>query len=90
MKNQFVLEEAYLKSIGMIDTHAHRIHPDRAPDLSQVNCYAPGKGQEIHTRQTILYHTMIERLRAYLKLPQTATVSEVEAERERRYRQDPK
>lgn len=90
MKNQFVLEEAYLKSIGIIDTHAHRIHPDRAPDLSQINCYAPGKGQEIHTRQTILYHTMIERLRAYLKLPHTATVSEVEAERERRYRQDPK
>lgn len=87
---RMVIEEAYMKSIGMIDTHAHRIHPDRAPDLSQVNCYAPGKGQEIHTRQTILYRTMIERLRVYLQMPQTSTVEEVEAERERRYRKEPK
>lgn len=84
------MEEAYLAKIGLIDTHAHRIHPDRAPDLSQVNCYAPGKGQEKHARETILYHTMIERLRTYLDMPVSASAAEIEAERERRYREDPK
>lgn len=78
-----------LKKVPLIDIHAHRIHPDRAPDLSQVSGYIPGPGQEIHSRNTLLYGMIMERLRTYFRMPKQASYRDIEAERDRRYHENP-
>ena len=78
-----------LQSIPMIDTHVHRVHPNRAPDLSQVTCYIPGPGQAVHTRNTLLFEMVCEYLRGFLGLPETASLQEIEQARNARYERDP-
>ena len=45
-----------LKEIPLIDTHVHRVHPEREPEFGQIaGGYIKGSGQEYHSRCTILY-----------------------------------
>ena len=85
-----MIEQQELQNISLIDTHAHRFHPKRSGDFGTVaGGYIPGPGQQIHSRQTMLYRMVIENLRKKFDMPETASVSEVEQERHRRYQSDP-
>lgn len=82
------LQELY--EIPLIDTHVHRVHPDRAPGWGSLGGgYIPGPGQEAFGRQTILYGMIMERLREKFDMAPEASSEEVEHERHRRYGQDP-
>ena len=79
-----------LYQIPLIDTHVHRVHPGRAPQWGNLGGgYIPGPGQEAHGRQTILYGMVMEELRRKFGMSQAPTFEEIEAERNRRYTQDP-
>lgn len=85
-----MMEQEQIQSIPLIDTHVHRFHPNRCGDFANVaGGYIPGPDQQIHARQTILYHMIIEKLRSRFAMPQDASAQEVEQERHRRYAQDP-
>lgn len=82
------LEELY--QIPLIDTHVHRVHPNRAPQWGSLGGgYIPGPGQEGFGRQTILYGMVMERLRQHFEMPPEASLEEIEQERHRRYQADP-
>jgi len=82
------LESLY--QIPLIDTHVHRVHPDRAPQWGNLGGgYIPGPGQEAHGRQTILYGMVMEELRRKFGMSQWRTYGEIEQERHRRYQADP-
>lgn len=84
------MEVQELYQIPLIDTHVHRVHPDRAPDWSCLGGgYIPGPGQEEFGRQTILYGMIIERLRKTFDMPEASAVEEIERERFHRYNTDP-
>lgn len=79
-----------LQRITIIDTHVHRIHPERAPEWGNLGGgYIPGPGQNIHARQTILYGMIIEALRNYYVMSEEASWDDIESERYRRYSIDP-
>ena len=81
----------YLKTVPLIDTHVHRVHPDHAPEFGQIaGGYIPGPGQEKHARQTILYGMIMEELRKYFGMPEGASLEEIEAERYARFNNNPK
>ena len=76
--------------IPVIDTHVHRVHPDRAPEFGNLGGgYIDGENQAYHGRQTLLYRMVMEELRKEFKMAEDVPVEEVEAERHRRYRADP-
>lgn len=80
----------YLKTIPLIDTHVHRVHPNREPEFGQIGGgYIAGPNQEKHSRQTLLYGMIMEKLRAYYGMPEGTPLWEVEKERHKRYNQDP-
>lgn len=82
------LEELY--QIPLIDTHVHRVHPNRAPQWGSLGGgYIPGPGQEAFGRQTFLYGMVMERLREKFSMPADAPLEAVEQERHRRYVEDP-
>lgn len=82
------LDELY--QIPLIDTHVHRVHPDRAPQWGSLGGgYIPGPGQEEFGRQTILYSMVMERLREKFAMSQDTSMEQIEQERYRRYRADP-
>lgn len=82
------LEELY--QIPLIDTHVHRVHPNRAPQWGSLGGgYIPGPGQENFGRQTILYGMVMERLRQYFGMAAETSLEEIEQERHRRYQADP-
>jgi len=79
-----------LYQIPLIDTHVHRVHPDRMPDWSNAGGgYIPGPGQEVFGRQTVMYGMVMEDLRKKLGMPEESTMEQVEQERHRRYNADP-
>lgn len=79
-----------LYEIPLIDTHVHRVHPDRAPDWSSLGGgYIPGPGQEHFGRQTILYGMVMEQLRKTFAMPEDSSLEQIEQERFRRYNADP-
>lgn len=85
-----MIELAELQGIPLIDTHVHRFHPNRCGDFGTVaGGYIPGPDQRLHSRQTLLYGMVIEKLRVHFGMPEDASPEQVEAERDRRYRQDP-
>lgn len=85
-----MIELTELQSIPLIDTHAHRFHPNRCGDFGTVaGGYIPGPNQQLHSRQTLLYRMMIEKLRRRFDMPEEAAVEEIEAERHRRYQLAP-
>ena len=76
--------------IPVIDTHVHRVHPDRAPEFGNLGGgYIDGENQAYHGRETLLYRMVMEELRKEFKMAEDVPVEEVEAERHRRYRADP-
>ena len=80
----------YLKTIPLVDTHVHRLHPDRDPEFGQIaGGYIPGPGQQEHARQTILYSMMMDALRQRFGMPADSSDADVEAERFRHYNADP-
>lgn len=85
------ITESELEEIPLIDTHVHRVHPDRSPEWGNLGGgYVAGPDQERHSRQTILYHMIMEELRREFGMSAEAPLEEVEAERHRRYKKDPK
>lgn len=81
----------FLNTVPLIDTHVHRVHPNRAVEFGQIaGGYIPGPNQEKHARQTLLYGMIMEKLREYYAMPEQTPLWEVEAERHRRFEQDPK
>lgn len=79
-----------LWEIPMIDTHVHRVHPNRAPELSHLGGgYIDGPGQAENGRQTLLYGMILEALRQEFAMPETATTKEIEQERNRRCQKNP-
>lgn len=85
-----VLTYDKIKEIPLIDTHVHRIHPDRELDFGTIGGgYIQGPNQEMYSRQTIIYHMMMEELRNEFKMSENADISEVEAERHRRCGRNP-
>lgn len=86
-----MIENGKIQEIPLIDTHVHRVHPDRSPEFGHVGGgYIDGPNQAHHARQTILYHMVIEALRKEFQLPEEMPVEDVEQERKRRYDADPK
>lgn len=84
------MDAQQLYQIPLIDTHVHRVHPDRAPDWSNLGGgYIPGPGQEEFGRQTLLYGMIMERLRERFGMSGESTMEEIEGERSRRYHADP-
>lgn len=84
------MEVQELYQIPLIDTHVHRVHPDRAPDWSNLGGgYIPGPGQEKFGRQTLLYGMVMERLREAFAMGEDSSMEEIEGERFRRYRANP-
>ena len=80
----------YLKTIPLIDTHVHRVHPDHAPEFGNIaGGYIPGPDQEAHSRQTLLYGMIMERLRRLYGMPEGTPFQTVEKERHRRFNEDP-
>ena len=85
-----MIELTELQNIPLIDTHVHRFHPNRCGDFGTVaGGYIPGPDQQIHSRQTLLYRMVIEKLRRHFGMPEDASPGEIEAERHRRYSLDP-
>ena len=79
-----------IMAIPAIDTHVHRIHPGRAPLWGNLSGgYIPGLRQEEFARDTVFYGMVMEELRKYFHMPENTDWKEVEAERDRRYREDP-
>lgn len=79
-----------LKEIPLIDTHVHRIHPDREPEFGKIaGGYIDGPGQEYHSRQTILYEMFMQALRVKFGMSEDATNKQVEEERFRRFKAGP-
>lgn len=82
------LEE--IMELQAIDTHIHRIHPDRAPLWGNLSGgYIPGPEQEAFSRETLFYGMLMEALRKKFYMPENISVKEVEKERFRRYEADP-
>ncbi len=82
--------EQELYQIPLIDTHVHRVHPDRAPQWGNLGGgYIPGPGQENFGRQTILYGMVMERLRMKFGMRENASMEQIEQERFRRYQENP-
>lgn len=82
--------EQELYQIPLIDTHVHRVHPDRAPQWGNLGGgYIPGPGQENFGRQTILYGMVMERLRRKFGMCENASMEQIEQERFRRYQENP-
>ncbi|MCD2492001.1 amidohydrolase [Lacrimispora sp. NSJ-141] len=80
-----------LKDMPLIDTHVHRVHPDREPEFGKIaGGYIDGPGQDRNSRQTILYEMVIQALRERFGMPEDTSDAEVEAERFRRYTSEPK
>lgn len=85
-----MITETQLSQIPLIDTHVHRVHPNRSPELGNLGGgYIPGPKQEYHSRQTILYHMIMEELRKRYQMPESVSMEEVEKERQKRYGKDP-
>lgn len=85
-----MLNLSQLNDIPLIDTHVHRVHPNRAGDFGGIaGGFIPGPNQEKHARQTLLYGMIMEALRKQFHLPENTEVEEIEAERHRRYQRDP-
>lgn len=85
-----MITESELMEIRLIDTHVHRVHPERSPAFGNLGGgYLPGPGQEEHGRQTVLYHMVMEELRREYKMSLDTPMEEVERERHRRYQADP-
>lgn len=82
--------EQELYQIPLIDTHVHRVHPDRAPQWGNLGGgYIQGPGQEAFGRQTILYGMVMEALRQKFEMDENASMEQIEQERFRRYQEDP-
>ena len=82
--------EQELYQIPLIDTHVHRVHPDRAPQWGNLGGgYIQGPGQEAFGRQTILYGMVMEALRKKFEMDENASMEQIEQERFRRYQVDP-
>ena len=80
----------YLKTVPLIDTHVHRVHPSREPEFGQIaGGYIPGPGQEKHARQTLLYGMIMRELGKYYGMPAESTLEQIEQERHRRFWLDP-
>lgn len=92
--NQAMVQEQFsdnlqLQEIGLIDTHAHRIHPRRgAGDLTYAVGYLPGEHQRCHAEHTLLYDLLSEKLRIQYGLPANASKEEIRAERDRLLNRD--
>lgn len=85
-----MIGEEELKRTGLIDTHVHRVHPGRSPEFGNLGGgYIPGPAQEIHSRQTLLYHMVMEELRREFGMEEDAPLQQVEEERHKRYERDP-
>ena len=81
-------EELY--QIPLIDTHVHRIHPNRTPQWGNLGGgYIPGPEQDAFGRQTILYGMVMEQLRRKFDMCEDATMEQIERERFRRYQANP-
>ena len=79
-----------LKEIPLIDTHVHRVHPDREPEFGQIaGGYIKGRGQEQHARCTILYEMLMQALRVKFGMSEEILNEQVEEERFRRFTSDP-
>lgn len=79
-----------LKEIPLIDTHVHRVHPDREPEFGQIaGGYIKGTGQERHSRCTILYEMIMQELRVKFGMKEDTSNEQVEKERFRRFLADP-
>lgn len=79
-----------LKEIPLIDTHVHRVHPEREPEFGQIaGGYIKGSGQEYHSRCTILYEMIMQELRVKFGMEKDASNEQVEMERFRRFKADP-
>ena len=82
--------EQELYQIPLIDTHVHRVHPNRAPQWGNLGGgYIQGPGQEAFGRQTILYGMVMEALRKKFEMDENASMEQIEQERFRRYQEDP-
>lgn len=81
-------EELY--QIPLIDTHVHRVHPNRTPQWGNLGGgYIPGPEQDAFGRQTILYGMIMEQLRRKFDMCEDATMDQIEQERFRRYQANP-
>ena len=81
-------EELY--QIPLIDTHVHRVHPNRTPLWGNLGGgYIPGPEQDAFGRQTILYGMIMEQLRRKFDMCEDATMEQIEQERFRRYQANP-
>ena len=62
--------------IPVIDTHVHRVHPDRAPEFGNLGGgYIDGENQAYHGRQTLLYRMVMEELRKEFKMAEDVRAS---------------
>ena len=85
-----MFDEHSFDSIGLIDTHVHRFHPNRCGGFYTVaGGNIKGPDQDKHGKQTILYNMVIEELRSEFSMSEDATADEIEAERNRRWVSDP-
>lgn len=85
-----MMEFQEFERIPVIDTHVHRVHPDRTPEFGNLGGgYIDGENQAYHGRQTILYRMVMEELRKEFQMSEDVMVEEIEAERHRRYLADP-
>lgn len=84
------MTQDWLWDIPLIDTHVHRVHPNRTPPLGNLGGgYIPGPQQERFGRGTLLYGMIVDALRAKLDLAPDAADDAVEAARNQRYEADP-
>lgn len=85
-----MFDREFVLAHRLIDTHAHRFHPDRSGDFSVVaGGYIAGEGQIENASNTILYNMMIEALRRKFEMPEEASAFAIRKERDRRYAEDP-
>lgn len=84
------MDYSQLCGIPLIDTHVHRVHPNRTPAFGNIGGgYIDGPNQESHARQTILYGMVMEALRKEFALSDSASWQQIEQERFKRYNQNP-
>ena len=80
-----------LTNFPVIDAHCHRFCTMREPkEFGYVaGGVYEGPGQNEFRKETLLYKMLIERMRKFFGMPETAAEEEVVAERYRRYGENP-
>ena len=83
--------QEFLESVPIIDTHMHRILPEKEPDFGQIaGGSIAGPDQERHARRRVLFSMLTQALREEFAMEDDTPAEEVEAERERRVKSDSK